>query len=216
MKKILIYGSSFFDVIKLIEAINRATPTWAVLGFLDDTPALKGKALHGYPILGGRDLIPRYASRKDVYCFNNVNGSRAACQQIVKLLGSHGCKFATLTHPGVDLNYVQVGSGCIIPEGCVIGANVLIGDQVTLRYGCVVSHDVTIEDLVLLGPGVTIGGRATLKKGCLIGAGATVLLENTVGEFSTVGAGAVVNKEVLPHKTVAGVPAKEIRERMMA
>jgi sugar O-acyltransferase (sialic acid O-acetyltransferase NeuD family) len=213
MKKILIYGSSFFDVIKLIEAINRVSKTWSVLGFLDDTPGAKGKVIHGYPVLGGRKLIPEYVRQKDVYFFNNVNGTRAGNRHILELLDTYGCKIASLVHPGIDLAYVQIGSGCIVPEGCVIGANVFIGDHVTLRYGCVISHDVTIEDLVMLGPGVTIGGRAVLKKGCLIGAGATVLAENRVGEFSTVGAGAVVIKEVASHKTVAGVPAKEVGAR---
>jgi sugar O-acyltransferase (sialic acid O-acetyltransferase NeuD family) len=216
MKKILIYGSSFFDVIKLIEAINRVSPTWTVLGFLDDTPGIKGKSIHGYPVLGGRELVMEYADRQETYFFNNVNGTRAACQKILELLMSAHCKFATLAHPGVDLNYVKVGAGCIIPEGCVIGANVVIGDHVTLRYGCVISHDVTIEDLVLLGPGVTVGGRAILKKGCLIGAGATVLLETKVGAFSTVGAGSVVIKEVAPRRTVAGVPAREVKKRKKA
>ena len=66
---------------------------------------------------------------------------------------------------------------------------------------------------MLIGPGATVGGRAILRKGCLIGAGATVMLEREVGEFSTVGAGAVVTGDVAPYKTVAGVPAKEIKKR---
>lgn len=211
MKKILIYGASFFDVVKLIGAINRVSPTWNVLGFLDDTPGARGKVIHGFPVLGGRELLPEYAGKEGVFFFNNINASRTARRKVGELLSGQGCRMASLVHPGVDLAYVQLGVGCIIPEGCVIGANVRIGDHVTVRYGCVISHDVTIGDDVLLGPGVTVGGRATIKQGSEIGAGATVMLEKTVGEFSTVGAGAVVARDVEPGVTVAGIPARIIR-----
>jgi sugar O-acyltransferase (sialic acid O-acetyltransferase NeuD family) len=210
MKKLLIYGAGFFDVVKLIEAINRSKPAWTILGFLDDTPELKGRSLNGYPVLGGRELLPEYVKQAETYFFNNVNGTRSGCRQIAELLASYQCRVPSLVHPAIDLSYVKVGSGCIIPEGCVLGANVTIGDHVTLRYGAVISHDVRIEDLVLIGPGATIGGRAVLKTGCTIGAGATVMREHTVGEFSTVGAGAVVTRDVAPSTTVAGVPAKNI------
>jgi sugar O-acyltransferase (sialic acid O-acetyltransferase NeuD family) len=213
MKRILIYGAAVFDVIKLIEAINRIKPAWEILGFLDDTPELKGQFINGYPVLGGRKLIPDFVNQTDTYFFSNVNGTRSGCQHVVNLLISYNCKIPSLVHPTIDLNYVKLGSGCIIPEGCALSSNVAIGDHVTLRNGCTISHDVSIEDFVLIGPGATIGGRAILKKGCLIGAGATVLFESRIGEFSTVGAGAVVTKDVAPYKTVIGVPAKEIIDR---
>ena len=155
-------------------------------------------------------MIPEFAGQKETYFFNNVNGTRADCQQVVNLLLSHNCKMPSLIHPAIDLSHVKIGLGCFIPEGCLISANVTIGDHVAMRSGCIISHDVTVEDFVLIGPGATIGGRAALKKGCLIGAGATVKLETVVGEFSTVGVGAAVVKNVSPHKTVVGVPAKEI------
>lgn len=210
MKKILIYGAGFFDVMKLVEAINRCRPTWTILGFLDDTPELKGRSIHGYSVIGGRDLIPEYANRKSVYVFNNVNGSRAGAQHVADLLKSHDCRIPNLIHPSIDLNYVQIGIGCIIPEGCVLGANVTMGNFVTMRYGSVISHEVNIGDFVLIGPGATVGSRVCLKKGSLIGAGATVILGNTVGEFGIVGGGAVVTTPVASGVTVAGVPAKEI------
>lgn len=211
MKKLIIYGASYSDVIKLIDAINRSKPAWTILGFLDDTSELKGQVIHGYPVLGGRALLPELIKNKQTFFFNNVNRTRAGCQQVANLLTSFQCKIANLIHPSVDCNYVKMGYGCIIPEGCVIGANVVMGNFVTLRYGCVVSHDVTIEDFVLLGPGATIGGRAILQKACLVGAGATILMETKVGAASTVGAGAVATHDVAANKTVAGVPAKEVQ-----
>jgi sugar O-acyltransferase (sialic acid O-acetyltransferase NeuD family) len=213
MKKLVIYGSTFFDVVKLVDAINRVNRTWTILGFLDDRPGYKGQMINGYPTLGGRELIPKLVSRTETYFFNNVNGTRANCQQVINLLLSHNCQIPSLIHPSVDLSYVKVGSGCFIPEGCFISTNVIIGNYVALRSGCVISHDVTVEDFVLLGPGATIGGRASLKKGCLIGAGATVKLETVVGEFSTIGAGAAVTRDIPPGVTAVGVPARIINNK---
>ena len=211
LKKIIIYGASYGDIIKLIDAINRAEPSWTVVGFIDDTRELRGKSFMGYEILGGRELIPDLALDEDVYWFNNVNGSRDANEKIAGILDSYHCKLANLVHPSIDMNYVSIGRGCIIPDGCVIGANVTLGDFVTLRYGSVLSHDVEIGDFVLIGPGVTVGGRARIERGCLIGASATILLETAIGENSTVGAGTVVIRDVSACTTVAGVPGREIK-----
>lgn len=210
LKKLVIFGAVYFDLIKLINAINRVKPTWQILGFIDDTKELQGKTFGGYPILGGRELVGDLSMDENTYFFNNVP-TWPKCQHMSELLMSHGCKIPNLIHPSVDMTYVEMGHGCIIPDGCVIGGNVSIGDFVSIRVKSSVNHDVRIEDFVFIGPGVTIGGHANLKKGCFISAGATVLGEKTVGEGSVVGAGAVVISDVKSHITVVGVPAKEIK-----
>jgi len=210
MNKLLFYGAGFFDAVKLVEAINRHQPTWEILGFLDDGPELKGRSLHGVPILGGRELLPEFADRPDVAVFNNVNGSRAGAMHVAELLKAHGCRVPSLVHPSVDLGYVEMGAGCFVPAGCVLGADVKMGDFVTLRYGAILSHEVEVQDFVLIGPGATVGSRARLLRGALIGVGAAILPGVTIGEGCTVGAGAVVARPVAAGKTVAGVPAKEL------
>ena len=87
------------------------------------------------------------------------------------------------------------------------GAGVVIGETAEIEEGVVIYQGVTLG-----GTGKETGKRhPTIKKGVVISAGAKVLGGFTVGEFAKIGAGAVVLKEVPPHATVVGVPARVVR-----
>lgn len=105
----------------------------------------------------------------------------------------------------VDINpAARIGKGIMLDHatGFVVGETAVIGDDVSILQG------------------VTLGGTGKSEEdrhpkignGVLIGAGAIVLGNIKVGDCARVGAGSVVVKEVPPHVTVAGVPAKIIGE----
>ncbi len=106
-------------------------------------------------------------------------------------------------------------TGIEIHPGATIGRRVFIdhGD------GVVIGETAEIEEGVVIYQGVTLGGTGkekgkrhpTVKKGAVLSAGAKVLGGFTVGEYAKIGAGAVVLKEVPPHATVVGIPAKVVR-----
>ncbi|MFN7602850.1 MAG: hypothetical protein ACK5R0_15775 [Bacteroidota bacterium] len=53
-------------------------------------------------------------------------------------------------------------------------------------------------------------GGAVLGEGVFVGAGATIFQNVKIGDHAIVGSGAVVSKDVAPHTTVVGVPAKPL------
>lgn len=129
--------------------------------------------------------------------------------------------------------------GCEIGDGSSIGSFVEIQKGARVGRNCKVSshsficEGVAIEDEVFIGHGVMFindkyprattatGGLQTeadwqviatvVKRGASIGSNATILCGVSIGERAIVGAGAVVVQDVPAGATVAGNPAKELR-----
>jgi len=103
----------------------------------------------------------------------------------------------------VDINpTVPIGKGVMLDHGTgvVIGETATVGDHVSILQG-----------VTLGGTGKAGGDRhPKVGTGVLIGAGAKILGNINIGEGARIAAGSVVLKDVPPHKTVAGVPARVI------
>lgn len=101
---------------------------------------------------------------------------------------------------GVDIHpAAEIGHGILVDHatGLVIGETAVVGNNVSML------HEVTLG-----GIGNESGDRhPKVASGVLIGAGAKILGNVKIGEGAKIGAGSVVLSDVLPHCTVAGVPA---------
>jgi serine O-acetyltransferase len=107
--------------------------------------------------------------------------------------------FAVDIHPAVP-----IGKGVFIDHatGVVIGETAVIEDDVSI-----------LQNVTLGGTGKDEGDRhPKIRRGALISVGAKVLGNIEVGEHAKVAAGSVVLKDVAPHCTVAGIPAKAVGE----
>jgi serine O-acetyltransferase len=115
---------------------------------------------------------------------------------------SHIGRFVTgiEIHPGA-----RIGEGVFIDHGMgvVIGETSSVGDNVTMYQG-----------VTLGGTGKQRGKRhPTVEDNAVIGVGASVLGAVTIGEGARVGAGSVVLKDVPPHTTAVGLPARAVSWR---
>src|SRR4051812_23469979 len=104
---------------------------------------------------------------------------------------------------GVDAHpAARIGSGVLIDHGTsvVIGETAVVEDNVSLL------HEVTLG-----GMGKETGDRhPKVRRGVLIGAGAKILGNIEIGTGAKVRAGSVVLRDVPPHTTVAGIPARVV------
>ncbi len=130
--------------------------------------------------------------------------------------------------------FASVGEGAVIrpPFFCDYGTNISLGRGVFLNFNCVILDvvAVSIGDGTQIGPAVQIlaadhprdpeprrrglefGRKIRIGENVWIGGGALVMPGVTIGDDAIVGAGAVVTSDVAPGATVAGNPARRLRQ----
>jgi len=115
------------------------------------------------------------------------------------------------------MGFSQILTNIDIHPGAKIGRRVFIDHGI----GVVIGETAIIGDDVTIYQGVTLGGvslnkgkrHPTIEDNVVIGGGAKVLGNITIGKGSKIGANSVVVKDVPPHSTVVGIPAKIIKRK---
>src|SRR5262245_19785551 len=147
---------------------------------------------------------------------------------------------AALTSPGLHAIVLHRGSHWLWQKGLFLPARLLsqlsrfvtgieihpgarIGDGVFSDHGMgvVIGETASVEDNVTMYQGVTLGGTGkergkrhpTVEDDAIIGVGVSVLGAVTIGEGARLGAGSVVLKDVPPHTTAVGLPARAVSWR---
>lgn len=106
---------------------------------------------------------------------------------------------------------IRIGKRVFFNSGCKFQdqGGIVIGDDVLVGHNCVIATLNHAEDpdhrADMIPKPVRIGDKVW------IGANVTILAGVTVGEGAILAAGAVVTKDVPPRTTVAGIPARVVK-----
>jgi len=196
------------EVLSIVRAVNDATPTWNVIGFLDDAPGDvdRGRVADlGHEVLGGTADAARLPA--GIHFVIGI-GSPPIRRMLAEHLDSH-VAWATLVHPDATVgDRCTLGPGTILAPGARISTNVHLGRHVHLDQNVTVGHDSILGDYVRVNPLGCVSGSVRAHTGALIGAAAVVLQGLTVGAGATVGAAACVTKNVAAGAVVKGIPAR--------
>jgi len=193
----------------LIDALRLQSPN--LLGYTD--PALSMQDYQGVCHLGDDHIIEKYLP-SEILLVNAIGSISwtSLRRQIFEKFKKMGYSFASVIHPssvispGASLSEgVQVMAGAIVQTGCHVGINTIINTRVSLDHDCMVGSHVHIA------PGVTLSGGVHIEDDVHIGTGTTVIQQIRIHNKSVIGAGSLVIRNVPAHRTVYGVPAKEVQ-----
>lgn len=199
-------GVDALSVHEALVAAASAAPAPRLAGYLDDSPALGGRSVQGFPVLGTVAWLEARTREFEALVTVGDPAARAALRQRIQQIGA---AFATWVHPGaVRTRSVSFGEGCLVMGATSFTVDVEVGRNVVVNPGATVAHHARIGDDSVICPGAHIAGRAVVGPRVFLGTGAVVTPGCKIGAEAVVGAGAVVLADVAPGARVAGVPAK--------
>lgn len=204
-------GGNAREALAAIASVNRLSPKWNILGFVDDDPKKLNTEELGYGIIGNKNLLGKYPKAK-VLAVPGSPDNFIKRKEVIDSLNLSLERFATIIHPRTEIGeHVTVGYNTLVMAGVVATVNVAVGNHCIVRPNTTLSHDVVIEDYCIVGSNVSLSGTVILKENCYIGAGVQVRQNVCVSQGTLVGIGAVVLKDTPAHSVMVGNPARLLR-----
>lgn len=207
LKDIVIRGSGGLarEVALLIERINSVTPTWNLLGYVDNWDI--GQVKYGYKVLGNNDILKELGTINCVVAIADP----LIREKVVNELAGYNLSYPTLIDPSVIMGKdVVYGKGCIVLWWCDLTVDVKMGDYCFINGRSTVGHNVRMGNFCSINPSCNISGWVEIGDHSFVGVGATILEKKKIGKRVTIGAGSLVINNVKDDTTVFGVPATRI------
>lgn len=202
-------GGHAREVIEAVRAAGADGAAWDLLGVVADVEPADPAELEalGVTMLGPVSILAEMGAGHVV-----AVGDRAGRRRLAALAVRLGSEPVVIRHPAAVVGRrVSLGPGCYVAAGAVLTTNVVLAEHAHVNVGATVSHDARVGAFSNVGPGCHLAGRVAIGAGVDLGAGVVVIPDRTVGDGAVVGAGATVVRDVPPHVTAVGTPARVLR-----
>lgn len=209
MKDLVIVGAGGFgrEVLELINEINKKTPTWNVLGFIDNNK----NALDDFDV-----EVKVLATEEEWNIHDNeyyviAIASPTRRKEVATRLKARGANFATIIASSANIGKrTSLGEGVVIFGKTDISVDCKIGNFVFFNALDGIGHDCIIGDFCTFGPKVCISGATKMGECVNVGALASTYPGVVVEDYATIGMNSCAIKKVKKGTTVVGVPATRL------
>lgn len=212
LKDIVIVGAGGMggDTQWLIERINEISPTYRILGYIDDGKS-QGEIINDFPVLGGMEYLIQYP--KSLAVAFAIGNAKTRKKLIQKAMANEKLYYPNLIDPSVIMSpRVQLGKGNIICASAILTMNIDVCDFNLICNRCIVGHDNKMDSYNTLYPGVILSGNVQLGQIVEIGTGSQVIQGINICDNVIIGAGGAVVKNLEKEGTYVGVPLRHVEK----
>jgi len=208
MKDLIIFGAGSIGKF-IFYNIGLFNGEYNILGFMDEDKNKTRSGLCGLPVFGTDYLQPDTVNN---LCIVVAVSSPVAKEAIINKLKAYNLEFPNFISFNSWLSEeVTTGCGIIIYPNSSVNYETKINDFVTINAGCSIGHNVTIGKFSTLAPGVCLAGFTDIEEKVDIGIGSCSRQKVKIGCGSVIGGQTMLIENVMPGRTVVGVPAKIIK-----
>lgn len=208
MEKLVLIGAGGYakSVLDSVDYYN-----YKVEGFIDEFTEKKEHL--GYPVLA-KSLDSLLNVKEYVFFISIGNNKRRKIW--FDRLTKRGLRLINVVDRSAIISpQASIGIGCFVGKMAIINSKAKVGNNCIVNTKALIEHGCCISNHVNLSTNSVINGDVTIKEGSFIGSCSVTIGQLSIGKWSTVGAGAVVIRPVGDGITVAGVPARIIKEGAM-
>jgi sugar O-acyltransferase (sialic acid O-acetyltransferase NeuD family) len=214
-RDLVIYGAGGFAV-SIADLILQAPghEDVRILAYIDDFAGGQGHEIAAAPIItlpAWREKFPHAA------CLISLGDPAARRRLADRAQAAGGALCEPLFLPASLSSHITLAPGVVIAYPSRIGPFTSIGKNTLIMPYTLIGHDVTIGAHGMITSSVNIAGHVVLEDEVFVGAGAVVVNGRpdrplVIGRGAKIAAGAVVTKSVPAGATVAGNPARALRD----
>jgi sugar O-acyltransferase (sialic acid O-acetyltransferase NeuD family) len=212
MKDIVIVGHGGLarEVAFLIGEINRATPTWNLLGYIASDAEPLSKPVGRHTVRGSDEWLSK--STKEIAVAIAIGQPSRLRTLHDRFRQNSKLSFPNLIHPSVtgDWERIAMDSGNIVLNNASFTTDIRLGSLNVINPGATIAHDCVLGSYNLINPGASLSGEVVLGDEILLGTGARVLQQLHLCSCAVVGAGAVVTHSIERPGVYIGIPAREM------
>ncbi len=182
-----------------------------VVCFTDDDLSKHGTRMCGVPVIGRLRDWSALRAEKVEGVIAPIGNNKIRCETLAAVR-ANGFATPNFVHESAVVDSeIRTNSGVYILPGALVMPHVEIGTFVILSMGSRVAHHCRLSEGVFVSTGVNVGALISMGARAFAGIGSTIMTGvKCIGEGAVIGAGAVVVRDVQPHTTVVGVPARPI------